>query len=75
MTNYVIEKDVPIPAPEGRGRPRKYPFGDMAIGDSFEVEVSREVISPAASYYGSRNGKSFSVRTCADKTIRVWRVK
>lgn len=40
---------------------RRYPFGDMKVGDAFKVggdELKR--VRSASSYYGSRNGMKFS---------------
>jgi hypothetical protein len=72
-----IEKDVPMPTSKGRGRPPKYPFGKMEIGDSFFVnftgDASRcnEVV--AAYQYGRQNNKAFSARK-EDGGIRIWRI-
>lgn len=69
------------------GRPSKYPFAEMKIGDSFDVEVRKNekidkvltrVRSSAASYR-QRNAKgklSFIVRANDEKpnTVTVWSV-
>jgi len=59
---YKIDKNVPPPANTGRGMP-KYPFGDMAVGDSvlFEDEPAGSQSAPAtaARQYGLRNGIKF----------------
>jgi hypothetical protein len=36
-----IDKDIPTPRP-AEGRPRKYPFPDMVVGDSFAVPLAGE---------------------------------
>lgn len=58
--------------PAGYGR--KYPFGDMQIGDSFAVngDIRTRLVS-AASRYGARNNKKFSIRKDGD-AFRCWRI-
>jgi len=79
---YTVEKDVPmLNVPRG-GRPCKYPFNEMNIGDSFLVPFSdleglpkpRVKIWSAASYYGSRHSVKFSVHKINEEGYRVWRV-
>lgn len=42
MTTYTIEKGVPVPARAGfPRRPIPYPFAQMAMGDSFVIQVER----------------------------------
>ena len=71
MTEYVIEKDVPIT----RGKPKtKYPFGKMVVGDSFAV-ATNDKVTPAASNFGIRHGMKFSILKQEDGTYRVWRME
>lgn len=72
MTDYVIEKDIPVTGSDRRKR--KYPFGDMVVGDSFAVEKNDKV-TPAASNFGIRHGMKFSVLKQEDGTYRVWRTE
>ena len=70
---YTVESGVPIP-----GSPRtgcyKYPFDRMAVGDSFSLKGAPDgPVRSAASYYGKRNGKRFSVYR-DDGTHRCWRI-
>lgn len=74
-----IEKNVRMPTNINR----KYPFGDMSVGDSFEVPVSgtnqqkkRDAVSArtAAILYGKRHGLKFTVRKMPDGTVRCWRI-
>lgn len=71
---FKIEKGVEAPAGTKR---RKYPFQDMDIGDSFFIEDAsprhNHQIYAAASYAGSRHGKTFTVRT-VEGGYRVWRL-
>lgn len=75
-TKFKIEKNIPLK----HGRSRKYPFGDMEVGDSFLVNIKndpkndRHNLSSTASYFGIRNNKKFSVRKDGDG-FRVWRVE
>lgn len=69
MKQYEIEKDVPIPEVSGKGR-SKYPFYEMAVGDSiFSENVS---IRQAAYAHARRNNKTFIVRK-VEGGYRVWR--
>ena len=64
-----IEKNVPIP--------KKYPFEEMKVGDSFAVpaDVKRITIAVAANRYGKAHKMVFSVRQMPDKTFRCWRIE
>ena len=68
--SFKIEKSVPTPVSEGRGRPMKYPWPDMAVGDSILFPTDRGY--RAAFSYGKRHGKKFVMRTEGGK-VRVWR--
>lgn len=69
-----IDKKVPMPIMKGNSSQRKYPFGKMKVGDSFYIEIERNKIASAASYYGIRNGVKFSLRL-EGNGFRVWRVE
>ncbi len=68
--NYMkIEKNITMPLP-GRGRPRKYPFLEMQLGDSFWSDgVS---IRACASQAGKDHNMKFTTRKDGEG-IRVWR--
>ena len=72
-----IEKAIDMPS-RGRGRPNKYPFPEMNVGDSlfFEGETSTLKCRPyiAAQLWGRLNNAKFSGRT-VDGGVRIWRVK
>lgn len=76
MNEIKIEKG--IPQPPTKGGKKKYPFGEMAIGDSFLVPTDNNgagSVRCAASYYGSRHpGFKFVVRM-VDGGCRCWRVE
>lgn len=63
-----VEKNIPIP--------KKYPFAEMAVGDSFGLlpGVKRVSVSVAAKRYGEKHGMKFTVRLTPERTLRCWRV-
>jgi len=73
---YVIEKN--IPAPKVRKAGKRYPFGDMEVGDSFNAGVlsyaDRGRLSSAATQHAKYYGKKFTTRTDDDGNIRCWRI-
>ena len=73
-TNYKIETGIDLPQ-NSSGRHRKYPFGDMNVGDSFVFAAADlEKLRSATSYYGSRIQKKFSIRKIVGG-YRCWRVE
>ena len=69
-----IEKSIPLPS-RGRGRKPIYPFGDMDVGDSFAVSGLENRVTSAASWFGKRHGKKFTLRTNSETgETRVWRI-
>ena len=81
---FEIEKDVPV-TPALVGRPPKYPFASMEVGDSFAVPMegvpdlyggdrSTARLRTAASHRGTRDGRYFIVRAdSANNVTRCWR--
>jgi hypothetical protein len=72
-----IERNVPIPPPHGRGRPVRFPFAGMAVGDSFFVaDTKSKEISNCVSNFVKHHGgnRKFTVRT-VEGGARCWRVK
>lgn len=67
-----IESDIPYP--KRLSLAEKYPFGKMKVNDSFYTELSRKLIAGAASRYGRRNNKRFSIRS-EGSGCRVWRIE
>lgn len=71
---FEIDKGVPVPTTYG-GR-KKYPFGQMKIGDSFLVKGNHDIATRARSaayVYGHSHKMKFTVRTTKEGA-RVWRV-
>jgi hypothetical protein len=68
QTRFKIEKRIPQPSQRVHGN-SKYPFGEMAVGDSFALEPAmKRRIARTAYVYGARKKKKFSVRG-----NRIWR--
>lgn len=71
--NVVIEKGIPLPS---RQIPKKYPFGEMEVGDSFFVsDVSVGLLHAHARRYAPWR---YTCRTVVEgdvKGVRVWRIE
>ena len=74
MSEFKIEKGIPIPEGKGTGRKIKYPFNKMEVGDSILCD-KRSVLS-AGNSWARRNfpERKFKSQKEGDKT-RLWRVK
>jgi hypothetical protein len=75
MAMFKIEKKIPVPSMTRNGT-RKYPFREMAPGDSFLVTSPPDFAVIRASAYAA--GKSLGSRFITRKEkdgIRVWRAK
>lgn len=72
---YKIDKGVPIPKQETRGRRPIYPFGKLEVGDSFAVDIElRERIQAYAAQYKRYHGGGWDYVTRSNETeTRVWR--
>ena len=68
-----IETDVPVPAST---RSRKYPFLDMAVGDSvvFDNQKVNGKAYRAAMSTGTRHGMRFVARR-EGEALRIWRAE
>lgn len=75
---YEIEKNIPI---EHYPRKYKYPFNEMAVGDSFIIgdyaNGSLSKYSTTAKYFVKKYNLTwkFAVRKQLDGKVRIWRVK
>jgi hypothetical protein len=68
-SQYVIEKDVPLP-----DRRTKYPWDEMVCGDSFFVAgKTAQQLSPPAFYAGKKRTMRFRALD-VESGVRVWRV-
>lgn len=80
--SYAIDKGVPLPPPSYQKN--RYPFAEMAIGDSFMVPVPagehykkmHAAVSASATSFARRNPAfKFATRIVDDKSaIRCWRI-
>lgn len=69
MSMAKLEKGVPLPVRAARRR--KYPWEEMAVGDSFVVPIhARYGLSSTAKRLGIR----ITTRKIDDNTARVWRI-
>lgn len=71
---YPIEKNVPIPQKNRHGRPSKYPWRDMEVGDSFVMQLKVNSAVNMCRHARATTGYKFSCRTQPDGTVRVWRI-
>ena len=82
---YQIES-TKVPFPPSNGRPAKYPFDKMAVGDSFVIPVEggedaakkKKNVIGAAKIKGHLIGAKFTARIHDDldgrKFVRCWRI-
>lgn len=71
-----IDKNVPVPPRIGGrpgGRPTKYPWLDMEIGDSFRTSGKRNSIGAAVAWATKQYGRKFVTRR-EDDGVRIWRI-
>jgi hypothetical protein len=71
---YVIESNVPSPKEMNH---KKYPFGDMKVGDSFKFDrKDARRIRSASCVYAKSHGKKYSVSVKKTHRFgRIWRIK
>lgn len=82
---FTLQKNVPVSGTfRALGASLRYPFKDMATGESFEVKSTktdaRRVVSnlsSACASYVKRNNNAakFTVRRTSETTVRCWRIK
>ena len=72
MTEFKIEKDVPIPSASYRNS--KYPWTAMEVGDSIVVPSSLASLSGSLNN-ARRKGIKLVARTIDANSCRVWRVE
>ena len=72
LTEYRYNVDHSIPVPALIRRETKYPFTQMAVGDSFHVDEDEfERASRAAYAYGRLHDMKFA---CRGSMNRIWRI-
>ena len=75
-----IEIDKNIPVPSTQGRPSRYPWRGMEVGDSFWAESTANNVLVNGHNWCKRNGKQMEFRTQEEfkegkKGVRLWRCK
>lgn len=72
----MIEKNVPIPPKAKPGRPAKYKFDEMVVGDSFKAKALYQTLYVAVRRFLAKkenSGKKFVIRPSGASHVRVWR--
>lgn len=70
---YQIERGIPIPPKDGRAA--KYPWREMAVGDSFTVDKSAKDMNAQRANASRKYGRKFCVRSIDENHCRIWRVE
>ena len=79
MENPKIDKNIPLPSTRaaGGGRPAKYPFKQMKVGDSFFIPGKKASDLSSSMSHARRNGINLVCRVAYkgdDIGVRIWRV-
>ncbi len=83
--DFAIDKDKPVPphSERGRGRPSRYPFELMEVGDSVFVEcfgrdigkTQAIILGAANSKYRNKEVKKYFTTRKEKSGVRFWRTK
>ena len=68
MSSAAIERSVPPPAVT-RGRPARYPFRYMDVGDSFLTSADGELVAQAARGYARRRNAEIAIGRVRAQTL------
>ena len=77
MTEFKVDKNVPMPATGTGGRNEIYPWRVIEIGDSFFVtpdQITPKYVTRRAWQASKLTGRKFITRQ-VDGGVRVWRVE
>lgn len=74
VSQFKIDKGIPIPPKKARWRPSKYPFVNMQVGDSFFTNGTAASLRSATFTYSKRTNTKFVTRS-EGTGWRVWRVE
>lgn len=71
---YAIDKSVPLPERFGRGRTAIYPFGEMAVGESFLVPRpdAHNARTAVVKWKARHSGWGYATRS-ESGGLRIWR--
>jgi len=82
MTNFKIEKNIPLQEDKLLGAPRKYPLDKILVGESWDAgEYDRKLMQAiynSIRFYllkSGNEGKKFECRKTPENKIRVWRIQ
>ena len=81
MSEIKIDKGLKVTPPTNGngGKPSRYPFRELSVGDSFFVNKTRNGGGSLVRYWNMNLApKSFTLRTVTEKKVsgvRIWRVK
>jgi hypothetical protein len=75
MTSFEIEDNVPVPKVHQPGRPSKYPFDTMEIGQSFFARgISCRAVGNAGRHKKPKRFRCRSVIENGIRGTRCWRI-
>jgi hypothetical protein len=74
LMQYKIDRNIKMPEPPAEGRRTKYPWGQLEVGDSFEIDVPLQVARTNARQASARYGKQFDAQLYKGR-VRIWRYK
>ena len=72
-----VERNIKLPS-QKRGKPAKYPWKELKVGDSFFVDGSEKIYSmySCVASYNKKASKKIKISTRLEGTgVRVWRIK
>jgi len=70
---YALDTSVPIPKVR-KGRPFKYPFNRMKVGQSFLVPMDKAHSVKVCASYHTRRGLGVYRTRATSKGLRIWRI-
>lgn len=70
-----IDKNIPIPTERTHSTAKKYPFGDMEVGDSFLVPGKKKVSQMGSTIPNARARYGFEFTSKLEEGgLRIWRI-
>lgn len=75
---YKIDKNVPMPVKDGRGRPTKYPLLSMKVGDSFLIPFTKRHSSNRSIPIPYRTAERLKIKIISRSEkngVRIWRME
>lgn len=83
MKKIIIEKDIPLPRKSVGGKKIQYPWHEMAVGDSFKVDIDGKnpksiasMLATSARQFSRRHNLKYYFATRVFATeVRIWRIE